>query len=160
MASIPNNVNNQNNRAPKIIFLPQKASRWISVILAGLIDAITIYYAVNNVHEFKSQMLVDTVNVAVAISLAVVAMAIAIFQTDKGLFERINTDSNIKKIYESYAFGIFPYSLIFVLSYVVAYAFAENTYIICLGFIMTIVVLTQCILQTITSFVAFLNIRD
>lgn len=160
MGRVRNNVNNQNNGVPKIIFFPQKVSRRMSVVLAVLIDIITIYYAVKNANDFTSQMLVDTVNVAVAISLAVVAMAIAIFQTDKGLFERINTDSNIKKIYESYAFGIFPYSLIFVLSYVVAYAFAENTYIICLGFIMTILVLTQCILQTITSFVAFLNIRD
>lgn len=160
MSRVRNNVNNQNNGVPKTIFFPQKVSRWMSVVLAVLIDIITIYYAVKNANDFTSQMLVDTVNVAVAISLAVVAMAIAIFQTDKGLFERINTDSNIKKIYESYAFGIFPYSLIFILSYVIAYAFAENAHIICLGFVMTIIVLTQCIIQTITSFVAFLNIRD
>ena len=155
-----NNRNEQNNSVPKIIFFPNKISRIISTVLVVIINVIAIFYGIANFNSFTRDVLIDTINIGFTVVLAIVALAITVFQTDKELLENRNSDENVKKVYLSYIFSIFPIILELILGYLVAYIFENYSHIICLYFMATVVVLTRCITETMASFVAFLNIRD
>ncbi len=145
---------------PKIIFFPNKISRIISTVLVVIINVIAIFYGIANFNSFTRDVLIDTINIGFTVVLAIVALAITVFQTDKELLENRNSDENVKKVYLSYIFSIFPIILELILGYLVAYIFENYSHIICLYFMATVVVLTRCITETMASFVAFLNIRD
>lgn len=155
-----NNRNEQNNSVPKIIFSPNKISRRISTVLVVIIDFVAIFYGIMNFNNFTREVLTGTINIGFTVVLAIIALAITIFQSDKELLENRNSDENVKKVYLSYIFSIFPIILELILGYLVAYIFENCSYIICLYFIATVFVLTKCITGTMASFVAFLNIRD
>lgn len=155
-----NNRNEQNNSVPKIIFFPNKISRIISTVLVVIINVIAIFYGIANFNSFTRDVLIDTINIGFTVVLAIVALAITVFQTEKELLENRNSDENVKKVYLSYIFSIFPIILELILGYLVAYIFENYSHIICLYFMATVVVLTRCITETMASFVAFLNIRD
>ena len=155
-----NNRNEQNNSVPKIIFFPNKISRIISTVLVVIINVIAIFYGIANFNSFTRDVLIDTINIGFTVVLAIVALAITVFQTEKALLENRNSDENVKKVYLSYIFSIFPIILELILGYLVAYIFENYSHIICLYFMATVVVLTRCITETMASFVAFLNIRD
>lgn len=155
-----NSKNNQNNSVPKIIFLPNKISRRVSIVLKVIINLVALYYGIKNCNSFTRDVLTDTINIGFTVVLAIVALAITVFQTDKDLLEKKNSDENVKKVYLSYIFSIFPVILELTLGYLVAYLFEDFPYIICLYFIATVFVLTECITRTMAAFVAFFNIRD
>lgn len=148
-----------NNSVPKCIFFPDKVNRVISVVLVIIIIGLSFYYGINNCYKFTRDMLIDLINIGFTIVLSTVALAITVFQTDKILLAKTNTDKNIKEIYLSYIFGIFPLILELLLGYLVAFSFEKCSLLLCLYFIITILVLAKCITGTIASFVAFLNIR-
>ncbi len=155
-----NNGDNQNNDVPKHVFPPNAISRTCSVVLLIIIDLVAVYYAFENRNGFTQDILMDVTNIGFTVVLAIVALAITVFQTDKELLERRNLDENVRKIYLSYVFGVFPIILILVLGYLVAYVCKDDSYSMCLYFIITILALTKCVTGTMTAFVAFLNIRD
>ena len=155
-----NNRNEQNNSVPKNNFFPNKISRIISTVLVVIINVIAIFYGIANFNSFTRDVLIDTINIGFTVVLAIVALAITVFQTEKELLENRNSDENVKKVYLSYIFSIFPIILELILGYLVAYIFENYSHIICLYFMATVVVLTRCITETMASFVAFLNIRD
>ena len=121
---------------------------------------LVLYYGLVNHNSFTREILTDTINIGFTVVLAIVALAITVFQTDKELLEKRNSDENIKKVYLSYIFSIFPTILELILGYLVAYTFEDYPCVICLYFIGTVFVLIKCITGTMASFVAFLNIRD
>ena len=155
-----NNRNEQNNSVPPSIFFSSKISRGISGVLICLINLVALYYGIMNWNSFTREVLTDTINIGFTVVLAIVALAITVFQTDKELLEKRNSDENVKKVYLSYVFSIFPIISVLILGYLVAYAFENYPHIICLYFIATILILTECITGTMASFVAFLNMRD
>lgn len=149
----------RNNSVPKCIFFPNKVNRSISNVLVIIIFGLSLYYGMNNCDKFTRDMLIDLINNGFTVVLSIVALAITVFQTDKILLEKTNTNENIKEIYLSYIFGIFPLILELLLGYLVAFSFEKCSFLLCLYFVVTILVLLKCITGTIASFVAFLNIR-
>lgn len=150
----------KNNSIPKSVFWPNKTSRLVSVGLAMLINIIIIYYGILKWNNLTKDELKGMIDIGFTIVLAVVALAISVFQSNTELLERRNSDENIKKLYISYIFSIFPIILELMLGYVVAYVWQDNSQILSLYFIATAFVMTKCIKSTMASFVAFLNIRD
>lgn len=150
----------QNNSVPKIIFTSNKISRRFSVVLFLLIDLMAVYYGIVNRSSISKDILIETINIGFTVVLAIVALAITVFQSDKELLETRNSDGNIKKVYLSYVFSIFPIILELTLGYLVALIFKDVPQLIALYFVMTVVVLMKCISGTMAAFVAFLNIRD
>ena len=148
-----------NNSVPKCIFFPNKVNRVISIVLVIIIILLSLYYGINNYYKFTRDMLIDLINNGFTIALSIVALAITVFQTDKILLVKTNTNKNIKEIYLSYIFSIFPLILELLLGYLVAFTFEKCSFLLCLYFIITVLVLVKCITGTIASFVAFLNIR-
>ena len=82
-----NNRNEQNNSVPKIIFFPNKISRIISTVLVVIINVIAIFYGIANFNSFTRDVLIDTINIGFTVVLAIVALAITVFQTEKELLE-------------------------------------------------------------------------
>lgn len=152
--------NKQNNSVPKIVFTPNKISRRCSVVLFVLIDLMALYYGIVNWSSISEAILIETINIGFTVVLAIVALAITVFQSDKELLVKRNSDENIKKVYLSYVFSIFPIILELTLGYLVALIFKEVPQLISLYFVITVLVLMKCISGTIAAFVAFLNIRD
>lgn len=150
----------KNNNIPKSVFWPNKTSRLVSVGLAMLINIIIIYYGILKWNNLTKDELKGMIDIGFTIVLAVVALAISVFQSNTELLERRNSDENIKKLYISYIFSIFPIILELMLGYVVVYVWQDNSQILSLYFIATAFVMTKCITGTMASFVAFLNIRD
>ena len=124
-----NNRNEQNNSVPPSIFFSSKISRGISGVLICLINLVALYYGIMNWNSFTREVLTDTINIGFTVVLAIVALAITVFQTDKELLEKRNSDENVKKVYLSYVFSIFPTISVLILGYLVAYAFENYPHI-------------------------------
>lgn len=152
--------NNQNNSVPKFIFLPNKTSRTLTILLVILVDLVAIYYGISNWNSFSQVVLIETASIGFTVVLAVVALGIAVLQTDKELLKDVNTNENKNKVYLSYIFGMFPIILVLVLGYLVAYVLNDYSQIMSLYFIAAVLASTRSITGTVASFVAFLNIRD
>ena len=82
-----NNRNEQNNSVPPSIFFSSKISRGISGVLICLINLVALYYGIMNWNSFTREVLTDTINIGFTVVLAIVALAITVFQTDKELLE-------------------------------------------------------------------------
>ena len=160
MSNKKQNISEQNNSVPKMIFPLTRKSRIFSSVLSLIIEIAAIYYGIVNSSSISEEILIDTINIGLTVVLAIVALAFTVFQSDKELSEKRNSDENIKKVYLSYVFGIFPIVLELILGYLVALIFKDIPQIISLYFVGTVVILTECITRTMASFVAFLNIRD
>lgn len=150
----------ENNPVPKLIFIPNKISRIISVVLIIIINLCSIIYGVLNFNNFSSDVLVKTVEFGFTIVLSIMALTITVVQSDKNLLKNKNSDKNIKEVYLSYIFIVFPIILILFLGYLIACLFYFVPYILSLSFMVTILTLSMCITKTLSSFVAFLNIKD
>lgn len=150
----------ENNPVPEWIFIPNKISRIISLVLITIINLCSLIYGVLNFNNFSSDVLVKTVEFGFTIVLSIMALTITVFQSDKNLLKNKNSDKNIKKVYLSYIFIVFPIILILFLGYLIACLFYFVPYILSLSFMVTILTLTMCITKTLSSFVALLNIKD
>lgn len=150
----------ENNLVPELIFIPNKISRTISVVLIFIINLCSFIYGVLNFNNFSSDVLVKTVEFGFTIVLSIMALTITVFQSDKNLLKNKNSDKNIKRVYLSYIFIVFPIILILFLGYLIACLFYFVPYILSLSFMVTILTLSMCITKTLSSFVALLNIKD
>lgn len=115
----------ENNPVPELIFIPNKISRIISVVLIIIINLCSLIYGVLNFNNFSSDVLVKTVEFGFTIVLSIMALTITVFQSDKNLLKNKNSDKNIKKVYLSYIFIVFPIILILFLGYLIACLFCS-----------------------------------
>lgn len=150
----------KDNNVPSIVFGSNKVSRIIAVFFAMIIAVLMLMMSLMNMDKFTGDTLKGFSELSMTVVLAIIALGISIFQSDKELFVQINNEHNIKKVYLSYIFNMFPIILIIVLGYVVAEFFGGTAWIMCLYSIAMIEVLLKSITGTMASFVAFLNIRD
>ncbi len=150
----------RDNNVPSIVFGSNKVSRFIAIIFTIIIGILMLVMSLMNMDKFTGDTLKGFSELSMTVVLAIIALGISIFQSDKDLLMQTNNEQNIKKVYLSYIFSMFPVILIIVLGYVVAEFFGGVAWIMCLYSIAMIEVLLKSITGTMASFVAFLNIRD
>ena len=80
----------ENNPVPELIFIPNKISRIISVVLIIIINLCSLIYGVLNFNNFSSDVLVKTVEFGFTIVLSIMALTITVFQSDKNLLKNKN----------------------------------------------------------------------
>lgn len=149
-----------NNSVPDVIFIPNKISRYVSSILIVIIDLIAVYYAISNIMVFTSEILVNFINLGATIVLAIMALAVTVLQTEKGLLVTRNSNENVRKVYLSFVFSVFPIILLLILGYLIAQIFEKTPVVIGFYFILTVFVLSNYFVFLIAAFVCFFNIRD
>ena len=62
-----------------------------------LINLVALYYGIMNWNSFTREVLTDTINIGFTVVLAIVALAITVFQTDKELLEKKELRRECKK---------------------------------------------------------------
>jgi hypothetical protein len=149
-----------NNSVPDVIFIPNKISRYVSSILIVIIDLIAVCYAIRNRMVFTSDILINFINFGATIVLAIMALAVTVLQTEKGLLVTRNSNENVRKVYLSFVFSVFPIILLLILGYLIAQIFEKTPAVIGSYFILTVFVLSNYVAVLIAAFVCFFNIRD
>lgn len=147
------------NSVPKIVFTSHKTSRLISIVLIFIIDAVALYGVFFHGEIFDDKLLKELSQLAITSILAVVALGISVFQSDRSIVGNGNSDENKKELYIRYVFSVFPATLVTILGFVVAELF-EGTAIIRFYALAMILTTTKTLSGTIASFVSYLNIRD
>lgn len=152
-------INNGYNSVPKIVFTPNKTSRIISIVLIAIIDVIAFYGVFIHGEIFDENLLKELSQLSITVILAIVALGISVFQSDRSIIGEGNSVDNKKELYIRYVFGIFPAALVTILGFIVA-VFFKGTVVIRFYSLAMILITTKTISGTIASFVSYLNIRD
>ena len=109
---------------------------------------------------FTSDILINFINFGATIVLAIMALAVTVLQTEKGLLVTRNSNENVRKVYLSFVFSVFPIILLLILGYLIAQIFEKTPAVIGSYFILTVFVLSNYVAVLIAAFVCFFNIRD
>jgi hypothetical protein len=150
--------NKQVNSVPNLVFQPFKANRIYITILGLLSTGLCIFLFVKvmqNAISFSSDQLNEISNFAVNINLVVGALGLAIFLLP------IKSDQNQKEtLLIRYVGSIMLSTSCAILGYIISYSSFLNDKIISIYCVAMLLILSGCVLHTVSTMVAFFNIRD
>lgn len=100
-------MENKDSTVPNMVFIKHKNSRRVTTILCILVSALMVYTIFFNPLLFDASLLKELLQLSMSGILAIVAVAISVFQSDNSICGEGNLKERKREVYLRYIFLFF-----------------------------------------------------